>query len=178
MLQNQIDLRGRLPPDAAVEARLVVAASIAAEFAAEVRERTEVNSAHEFLGQRIVEALQLALTSRMVRPPIDHADAVRRALCSELLRDEASPVVDLDHRRGAPALERPPRVVRGLPSSLPNVGARHHQEAGPAIEDGVDVDVAPDPGDAELVDVDLPEGVDVALLEPPGGGEVSGRPGP
>ena len=125
-----------------------------------------MHSTHQLLGQGPVEPLELPSSSRVVRPPVDHRDAPGGAVLAELLRDEAAPVVDVEGLGMAAALERPPEVVRGLPRPLSEVGAGHHEVPGAIVQDGVDVDMPPDPGDAELVDVGLPKGVHVAALEP------------
>jgi hypothetical protein len=85
---------------------------------------------------------------------MNHADSVRHAVRSEPLRDEAAAIVDVERRRGTAVRERPPQAVRGLSSSLSKEGGGRPQEAGPIIEDGV------------YVDVDLPEGIYEAALEP------------
>jgi hypothetical protein len=62
--------------------------------------------------------------------------------------------------------ELPEEIVGGLPGSLPPIGTSHHKVARPIVQDGVNVDVSSNPADSELVDIGLPEGVDVAPLEP------------
>src|SRR5580692_2535777 len=102
---------------------------------------------HEFLGEDPVEPLELPTSSRIVRPPVDHRDTSGGAVLPELLRDEATPVVDVESLGLAATLERPPEIVRGLTGPLSEVGAGHHEVPGPIVQDGVDVDMPPDPGD-------------------------------
>jgi len=149
-----------------VDASPVVLTPPPVELSAEVAQRTEVHPAHELLRQRTVEPLELPSTSGIVRPPVDHRDAPSGAVVTELPRDEAAPVVDVEGLGSAAAFERPPEIVGGLAGSLPPIRACHHEEAGTIVQDGVDVDVPSDPGDPELVDVHLPEGVHVTALEP------------
>src|SRR5579859_7434866 len=61
--------------------------------------------------------------------------------------------------------ERPPEVIDRLSGALPSVGPGDDEEAGSIIQGGVDVDLAAHPGDAEPIDVHLPERVNVASLE-------------
>lgn len=136
------------------------------ELPTEVAERVEVDATHELLGENPVKPLELPSTSRVVGAPKDHGDAPRFAVLAELLRDEATPVVDIDGVGLAAALQRPPEVVGGFPSSLSKVGAGHHQVSRAIVQDRVDIHVPSDAGDAELVNIHLPERVDVVALEP------------
>jgi hypothetical protein len=131
-----------------------------------VSKGTEVDPPYELPGQDTVEPLELPSPSRIVRPPVDRRDAVGGAVLSELLRDEAAPVVDVEGLGLAAALERPPEIVRGLPGPISEVGAGHHEVPGAIVQDGVNIDVSTDPDDTELVDIHLPEGIDVTPLEP------------
>lgn len=161
-----IDLVRPRPADPAVEAGSVVLRSPVVDFPTEVAERSEVYPSHELLGEDPVEPLELPSPSWGVQSPVGHRDASGGAELPELLRDETSPVVDVEGLGLAAGPERPPKVVRGLASLLVEVGAGPHEVPGPIVQDGVHVDVASNPGDAELVDIHLPEGVDVSALEP------------
>ena len=143
---------------------MVVLPSPAVELSAEVAEGAEVNPSHEFLREDPVEPLELPTTPRVVRPPVDHLDALLLAEALELSRDVAAPIVDVERLGLAPALERPPKIVRGFSGPFPPITSSHHEEAGAIVQDRVNVDL-PATGDAELVDVHLPERVDVMPLE-------------
>jgi hypothetical protein len=125
-----------------------------------------VNPAHELLREDSVEPFQLPSTLGIVRSPVDQTDVVVAAELAELLRDEATAVVHGDRRGLPPALERPPEVVGGLVGPLPPMAAGHPQEAGPVIQNGVNVDLPLHSLDAEPVHVHLPEGVHEVSLEP------------
>ena len=138
----------------------------AVEFSTEVAERAEVHPPHELLGEDHVEALQRPSPSRMVRSPVDHRYALLLAVAAELSRDDAAAVVDVESLGLTAALERPPEVVGSLSGPFSTVGAGHHEVTRTIVQDGVDIGVPSHPGDAELVDVRLPEGVHVPPLEP------------
>jgi hypothetical protein len=161
-----VRLSGGLPTNPSMDPLVVVPTSPLAELPTEVAEGAEVNSPHELLSQDPVEPLELAAALGMVRSPIDHLDAPWLAVLPELLRDEAAPVVHVDRLRCPSLLEGPPEVVRGLDRPFSPIGSRHHEESGAVVEDGVHVDVSPDAGDSELVDIHLPERIDVTPLEP------------
>ena len=125
-----------------------------------------MNPAHKLLREDSVEPLELSPSPRVVGPPIDQAGAVILAELAKLLGDEAAPVVYIDRSGLAAALEGPPEVVGGLSGPFPPIATSHHQEAGAVIQNRVDVDLPLRPGDAEGVDVHLPERVDEMPLEP------------
>ena len=129
-------------------------------------EGAEPNASHEFRGQRSVEPLQLPSPLGMVGAPVDHADPLPLAVAAELLRDEATPIVDVDRLGPPAALERPPECIDNLPGPFPSVGPRHHQVSRSIVHDGGDVDFPHHSRDAERVGVYLPEGVNEVPLEP------------
>ena len=137
-----------------------------AEFYAEVSQGSEVNPAHELLRENPVEPLKLPSSPRVVGSSVDQLDVVTLAELAKLLGDEATPVVHVDCLGLTAALEGPPEVVGGLASPLPPIASSHHQEARTIIQNRVDVDLSPHSCDAELVNVHLPERVDVVSLEP------------
>ena len=161
----EVDLGRGLPSDPSVDAGSVVRSPPTVELSAEVPERTEVDPPDELLREDPVEPLELPSTPWIVGSAKDHRDASNLAVVAELLRDETTPVVHVDGLGRATVLERPPEVVGGLPSPLSEVGASHHQVSRTIVQDGVNVHVSSDAGDAELVDVHLPERVDVVPLE-------------
>jgi hypothetical protein len=148
-----------------VDASFVVLPPPEVELSAEVAEGAEVHPPHELLGEDPVESLEFPASSRVVWPPVDHSDALALEVLPKLPRDEATPVVDVEGLGLSAAFERLPKVVRGLPRPLSEVGSGHHEVSGAIVQDGVRVDMPPDPGDAELVDIRLQEGVHVAPLE-------------
>lgn len=154
------------PADASVQPGPGVSPPPVVKFLTEMAERSVADPPDELLGEDSVEPLELSSIPGVVGSPVDHGDTPNCAVCSKLLGDEATPVVDVESLGLAATLEPPPEVVRGRPGLSVKVGAGHHEVPGPIVEDGVDVDVPTDPADSELLDVHLPEGVDVAALEP------------
>lgn len=144
----------------------IVSPAPVVKFLPEMTERSEADAPDERLGEDSVKPLELSSTSGVVGPPVDHGATQSRAVCSKLLGDATTPVVDLQSLGLAVTLERPPEVVRGLPGPLVKVGAGDHEVPGPNVEDGADVEVPRAPADSELVNAHLPEGIDVAALEP------------
>ena len=149
-----------------MEADVIVPAPEGVELPAEVAEGLEADPTHEFLRQGAVKPLDLFTPSRVIRSTLDHLDPKLHAEASELLRDEAAPVVPVNRLRLPPALECPPEVVDGLRSPLPAVGAGHPQEARAIVQDGVDEDSSLHPLDAEVVDIRLPERIDMLPRKP------------
>ena len=107
-----------LPTNPPLEADVVVPVPEGGELPAEVAEGSEVEPTHEFLRQDAVKPLELPSPSRVIRSTIDHLGSRLLAEASELLRDEATPVVPINCLRISPALEGPPEVVDCLPSPL------------------------------------------------------------
>jgi hypothetical protein len=66
------------------------------ELSAEVAEEAEAHPPHEPLDEDPVESLEFPASSRVVRPPVDHADALALEVLPKLPRNEATPVVDVE----------------------------------------------------------------------------------
>jgi hypothetical protein len=90
-----------------MDASFVVLPPPEVEPSAEVAERAEANPPYELLGEDPVESLEFPASSRVVRPPVDHPNALALEVLPNLPRDEATPVVDVEGLGLAPALERP-----------------------------------------------------------------------
>ena len=161
----EVHLGRGLPTDSSVESATVVSLSPGSNLSTEVAQRTEVDPPDELLGENPVESLELPPPLRMVRPSVDHSETLLLAVSPELLRDEAAPVVDIERLRPPSTLDGPPEIVDRLTSPLVPIGAGHHKVSRAIVQEGVEVDVPPNPGDAELVHVRLPEGVHVTALE-------------
>lgn len=115
------------------------------ELQAEVAEGSEADLTYEFLHPKAVNPLELSTPSRGMRSNIDHLNPILLAEVSELLREEADPVVHVNSLRPPPALECPPKVVDGLLTPLPAKGSGHYQEARVIVPDCVDVDLPSHP---------------------------------
>jgi hypothetical protein len=149
-----------------VETPVIAPPSKAVELSAKMGKRPEPYSPHEPLEEVSAELLELPTSSRIVGPPVDHLNTVLLAKPSKLFRDEGAPVVNIDRLRLPSELERPSQVVDSFPGALPPIGAGHAQETGAVVQDSVDVDLPPLPGDAEVVDIGLSERVYLLPLEP------------